>query len=76
MMIKVENVPPLMPIIFSLSHQDAVIKIEADPNIYAESETTIIGKGLATENGEFEVTIPRQRAGMKLVVYAEDSLVF
>jgi hypothetical protein len=70
----VDTTPPTKPTVNTVSDMDTIVKgsAEAYATVIVKSGTTSIGTGTALSNGTYSVTIPKQKAGTKLTVYAKD----
>jgi hypothetical protein len=73
--VTVEKAPPATPTVKPITDQTVVVKGTSDPNsvVYIKNGSSLIGKGTTKTNGTFEISIPKQRAGSELIVYAENS---
>ncbi|MFD2618626.1 Ig-like domain-containing protein, partial [Terrilactibacillus laevilacticus] len=73
--IKVKDItPPAKPVVNEVSDQSETVTGTSETN----SKVTVINgsskyTGTANENGKFNITIPKQKAGTTLTVYAEDA---
>ncbi|SHP74721.1 Neutral metalloprotease precursor [Mycobacteroides abscessus subsp. abscessus] len=69
-----DKVAPSSPIVNPVSDNQKKVtgKTEVNAKVFVKSGSTVIGSGQAGINGDFNVTIPLQKAGTKLVVIAED----
>ncbi|WP_216830404.1 Ig-like domain-containing protein [Alkalihalobacterium elongatum] len=75
--IKVENIfrtPPPRPTVNPIWDSHTTIKGKTAPNVtvYAQRGSTRIGSVKSKSNGEFTITIAKQKAGSKIAVYAKD----
>jgi hypothetical protein len=70
----VDKTPPSKPTVNTVSDLTTAVKgkAEAYATVSVNRGTTTIGKGTALSNGTYSVTIPKQKAGTKLTVYARD----
>jgi hypothetical protein len=70
----VDKTPPKKPTIYTVSNINTSVKgkAEAYSTVNVNRGSTTIGKGTALSNGTYSVTIPKQKAGTKLTVYARD----
>lgn len=73
--VTVEQSPPTIEEVFKITHQDRVIKGITDPNslVFVKNGSTLIGKGTANPKGEFSISIPSQKVGTELTLYAENT---
>lgn len=69
----VATVKPIKPTVTEVGDSDIVVKGKADKNtaIVIKKNKSVLGTGYSNSNGSFAISIPRQAAGTKLVVYAE-----
>lgn len=67
------TVKPATPTVTEVGDSDIVVNGKADKNtaIVITKNKSILGTGYSNSNGSFAISIPRQAAGTKLVVYAE-----
>ncbi|TYS75745.1 cell wall-binding repeat-containing protein [Rossellomorea aquimaris] len=65
---------PEKPVINSVTDQSTEVtgKAEAGTEITLKTGTTVIGTGVVSETGNFNISIPKQAAGTELMVYAVD----
>ena len=71
----VDKTPPAKPMVNPVADNATQVtgKTEADATVYVNADSKQIGTGKANSNGDFTVTIPKQKAGTVLTVYAEDA---
>ncbi|MCR2821444.1 Ig-like domain-containing protein [Lederbergia panacisoli] len=69
-----DKTPPAKPVVSSVGDNDTTVKgtAETGATVYVKVGATSVGKVDVASNGTFSVTIPKQKAGTKLTVYAED----
>ncbi|WP_280166192.1 Ig-like domain-containing protein [Priestia aryabhattai] len=70
-----DTTPPAPPAVNAVTSLSTFIsgKTEANAVITIKSGTKVIGSGKADSKGQFKVTIPKQKAGVKLAVTAKDA---
>ncbi|MHC8970717.1 Ig-like domain-containing protein [Priestia aryabhattai] len=70
-----DTTPPAPPAVNAVTSLSTSIsgKTEANAVITIKSGTKVIGSGKADSKGQFKVTIPKQKAGVKLAVTAKDA---
>jgi len=66
---------PATPVVNEVGDSDTTVTGTADPNVTVSVAVngTVIGSSVSGSSGNFSVTIPKQRAGTELHVYAVDS---
>jgi hypothetical protein len=71
----VDDVAPSKPTVNMVGDNSSVVKgkAEADSTVIVKVGNTQIGSAKASSNGNFSVTIKKQKAGTTLTVYAKDS---
>ncbi|MED1439882.1 Ig-like domain-containing protein [Aeribacillus composti] len=71
----VDKTPPAKPTVNPVADNATQVtgKTEVDATVYVKADSKQIGTGKANSNGDFTVTIPKQKAGTVLTVYAEDA---
>ncbi|KRD84576.1 modulator protein [Bacillus sp. Root147] len=69
-----DTTPPAPPVVDAITSLSTFItgKTEANAVITIKSGTKLIASGKADSKGQFKVTIPKQKAGVKLAVTAKD----
>ncbi|MEK4974549.1 Ig-like domain-containing protein [Niallia sp. FSL R7-0648] len=72
--VKDKTAPPL-PKVNSVSDSATVVTgtVEAKAKVTVKAGSTILGQAMADEKGAFQVKIVKQKAGTKLIIYAEDA---
>ncbi|MEI2433667.1 Ig-like domain-containing protein, partial [Priestia megaterium] len=70
-----DTTPPAPPAVDAITSLSTFIsgKTEANAVITIKSGTKLIASGKADSKGQFKVTIPKQKAGVKLAVTAKDA---
>ncbi|MBT2733622.1 Ig-like domain-containing protein [Bacillus sp. ISL-7] len=70
----VDKTPPSKPTVTTVSDLTTAVKgkAEAYSTVSVNRGSTTIGRGTALSNNTYSVTIPKQKAGTKLTVYARD----
>ena len=66
--------PPVISSLNPVTDKDSIVTgmTEADAGVYVMKGTTLLGNVVADSSGTFKVTIPKQKGGSILQVYAED----
>ncbi|GER75082.1 hypothetical protein BpPP18_31490 [Weizmannia acidilactici] len=66
---------PATPVVNEVGDSDTTVTGTADPNVTVSVAVngTVIGSSVSGSSGNFSVTIPKQKAGTELHVYAVDS---
>ncbi|WHY66779.1 Ig-like domain-containing protein [Neobacillus sp. SuZ13] len=69
-----DKTAPVKPVVNNVTDKDTSLtgKEEAGTIVEVHVDGTLIGKGTASEDGQFKVTIPVQKAGTELVIVATD----
>ncbi|WP_226643053.1 Ig-like domain-containing protein, partial [Mesobacillus subterraneus] len=69
-----DKIPPSAPAVNPVSESDTVIRgtTEAEAIVTIKNDREEIAKGMASGEGTFELSIPKQRAGTELLVTATD----
>lgn len=69
-----DKTPPSKPTVNTVSDMNTTVKgkAEAYSTVSVNRGSTTIGRRTALSNGTYSVTIPKQKAGTKLTVYARD----
>ncbi|MGG3718269.1 Ig-like domain-containing protein, partial [Heyndrickxia ginsengihumi] len=69
-----DKTAPSAPKVNGVGDSDTTVTgtTEAGAKVTVKSGTTTLGTATADNNGAFQVTIAKQKAGTKLIVYAED----
>ncbi|MEH7095618.1 Ig-like domain-containing protein [Neobacillus vireti] len=69
-----DTTPPAPPTVNTVGDNQTTVTgtAEAGSTVYVKSGTTVLGNALASSTGGFSVSISAQKAGTKLIVYAQD----
>ncbi|MBS4200613.1 hypothetical protein KHA93_13320 [Bacillus sp. FJAT-49732] len=69
-----DTTPPAKPVVNPVSDMDAKVTgtAEASATVYVKAGSTTLGSANAGTNGQFSVSIAKQKAGTNLTVYAVD----
>ncbi|MEG6573667.1 Ig-like domain-containing protein [Caldibacillus debilis] len=69
-----DKTPPAKPTVYTVADYSTKVtgKTEAGATVYVKAGPKQLGKGTANSKGDFSVSIPKQKAGTVLTVYAVD----
>ncbi|WP_339193842.1 Ig-like domain-containing protein [Aeribacillus sp. FSL W8-0870] len=71
-----DKIPPGAPKVNKVTRKSSSVtgKAEAYSTVYVKAGKKVIGSGKANKNGNFSVSIKKQKAGTVLLVYAKDKV--
>jgi hypothetical protein len=71
----IDKEPPAIPTVNPIWDSHTVITGKTEPNgmVYAKNGSTVIGSVKALADGQFKMTITKQKAGSKISIYVKDS---
>jgi hypothetical protein len=71
----IEQTTPLAAKVNEVTDQSTTVTGTAENNsiVYVKVGSVVIGKGKATSNGSFTITVPKQQVGTKLGIVVRDS---
>lgn len=69
-----DKTAPLKPVVNTVGDNSTTVtgKAEANSTVYVKKDTTVLGQATTSSTGAFSVPIPKQIAGTKLTIYAQD----